>query len=311
MCSEIIALKPDVVITEKGVSDLASHYFVKAGITSVRRIRKTDNLRIGRACGATIASRPDELQETDVGTGCGLFEIKKIGEDYFCFFEEVRRRPAYHAVRSPPLQRAHRPPHPARPLIPAQCTDPKACTILLRGGSKDILNELERNLQDAMQVARNVVFEPKLLPGGGAVEMAISVGLAEQSRTLEGVELWPFKAMGAALEVIPRTLAQNAGADVVRLLTELRAKKANGGNPFLGIDGVKGTLVDMRGEGGVLDPFAVRTQTLKSAVESACLLLRIDDILSGMRNQKYDQQREDKRPAEEQDAEVGGGGERD
>ena len=80
MCSEIIALKPDVVITEKGVSDLASHYFVKAGITSVRRIRKTDNLRIGRACGATIASRPDELQETDVGTGCGLFEIKKIGE---------------------------------------------------------------------------------------------------------------------------------------------------------------------------------------------------------------------------------------
>jgi T-complex protein 1 subunit gamma len=86
MCSEIIALKPDVVVTEKGVSDLASHYFVKAGITAVRRIRKTDNLRIARACGATIASRPDELQEADVGTGCGLFEIRKVGEDYFAFF---------------------------------------------------------------------------------------------------------------------------------------------------------------------------------------------------------------------------------
>ena len=275
MCSEIIRFKPDVVITEKGVSDLASHYFVKAGITSIRRIRKTDNLRIARSCGATIVSRPDELLDTDVGTGCGVFEIKKIGDDYFSFFEE--------------------------------CDNPKACTILLRGGSKDVINELERNLQDAMQVARNVVFEPKLLPGGGAVEMAISVGLAERSRTLEGVELWPFKAMGTALEVIPRTLAQNAGADVVRLLTDLRSKKANGANPYLGIDGIKGTLVDMREEGGVLDPYAVRSQTLKSAVESACLLLRIDDVLTGMRNQKYDQQREDKRPAEEQDAEGGGG----
>ena len=232
-------------------------------------MRKTDNLRIARASGATIVSRPDELQDTDVGTGCGSFAIRKIGEEYFSFFEE--------------------------------CTDPKACTILLRGGSKDILNELERNLQDAMQVARNVVFEPKLLPGGGAVEMAVSVGLAERARTLEGVELWPYKAVGAALEVIPRTLAQNAGADVVRTLTELRAAKAGGANPHLGIDGVKGTLIDMKGPGGVLDPFAVRTQTFKSAIESACLLLRIDDILTGMRNKKHDQQREDKRPAEEQD----------
>jgi T-complex protein 1 subunit gamma len=275
MCSDLIALRPDVVVTEKGVSDLASHYFVKAGITCLRRVKKTDALRIGRACGATVVSRPDELQESDVGTGCRAFDIRKIGEDYFSFFED--------------------------------CADPKACTILLRGGSRDILMELERNLQDAMQVARNVVFEPKLLPGGGAVEMAVSVGLAERSRTLEGVELWPYKAVGVALEVIPRTLAQNAGADVVRTLTELRAAKAGGANPHLGIDGVTGKLVDMKGPGGVLDPFAVRTQTFKSAIESACLLLRIDDILTGMRNQKHDPAgREDKRPAEEQDADGGG-----
>jgi T-complex protein 1 subunit gamma len=120
MCDEILALKPDLVITEKGVSDLASHYFVKAGVTAIRRVRKTDNLRIGRVSGATVVSRPDELQETDVGTGCGLFEIRKIGEEYFMFLE--------------------------------QCKDPKACTILLRGGSKDVLMEFERNLQDAMQV---------------------------------------------------------------------------------------------------------------------------------------------------------------
>lgn len=269
ICSDIIALKPDLVITEKGVSDLASHFFVRAGITAIRRIRKTDNLRVARACGATIVSRPDELTEEHVGKGCGLFEIRKFGDDYFTFLED--------------------------------CKDPKACTILLRGGSKDVLMELERNLQDAMQVARNIMFEPKLLPGGGAVEMSISVGLAELARNIQGAEAWPFRALGEALEVIPRTLAQNAGCDVVRTLTELRAMKANGGNPLMGIDGVKGGIIDMK-EAGILDPFAVRTQTIKAACEAACLLLRIDDILSGIKNKEFDRGGEDKRPQEEKDA---------
>jgi T-complex protein 1 subunit gamma len=156
VCGDIIALKPDIVITEKGVSDLASHFFVKAGITAIRRIRKMDNLRVGRVCGATIVNRTDELTEADVGTACGLFELKKVGEECFMFLEK--------------------------------CKDPKACTIILRGGSKDVLNEFERNLQDAIAVARQVVFEPKLLPGGGATEMAISVALQERARTIEGVE---------------------------------------------------------------------------------------------------------------------------
>lgn len=94
--------------------------------------------------------------------------------------------------------------------------------------------EFERNLQDAMQVARNIIFEPKLLPGGGATEMSLSTALIEKSKTVEGIEAWPFRAMASALEVIPRTLAQNCGADTVRLLTELRAAKANGANPGLG-----------------------------------------------------------------------------
>lgn len=105
-----------------------------------------------------------------------------------------------------------------------ECKEAKACTVLLRGASKDVLNEMERNLHDAMQVARNVVFEPKLLPGGGAVEMAVSVGLVEAAKKLEGVEQWPFQAVGMAMEVIPRTLAQNCGADVVRVMTELRVR---------------------------------------------------------------------------------------
>lgn len=103
-----------------------------------------------------------------------------------------------------------------------ECTTPKACTILLRGPSKDILNEIDRNLADAMSVARNVVFNPTLAPGGGATEMAISVGLQAKARSVVGVEGWPFRAVADAMEVIPRTLVQNSGGNAIRVLTELR-----------------------------------------------------------------------------------------
>merc|ERR1711936_254611 len=142
ICDEITKFKPDLVITEKGVSDLAQHFLSKADITVIRRLRKTDNLRVARACGATIVNRTDEITEDDIGTGAGLFEVRKIGDEYFTFIEE--------------------------------CKDPKACTILLRGASKDILNEVERNLQDALHVARNIFLKPKLVPGGGAVEMEVA-----------------------------------------------------------------------------------------------------------------------------------------
>ncbi len=115
---------------------------LKANITCLRRLRKSDNNRISRACGATVVNRTDEIREEDIGTGCGLFEIRKIGEEFYAFIEK--------------------------------CTNPKACTIILRGASKDVLNEVERNFQDAMNVARNVMIEPFLVPGGGAGEMEIA-----------------------------------------------------------------------------------------------------------------------------------------
>jgi T-complex protein 1 subunit gamma len=115
LCAQILKFKPDLVITEKGLSDLAIHYLSKAGVSAIRRLRKTDNNRIAKACGAVIVNRPEELQESDVGTGAGLFEVKKIGDEFFAFIVD--------------------------------CKDPKACTVLLRGASKDVLNEVERNLQ--------------------------------------------------------------------------------------------------------------------------------------------------------------------
>ncbi|KAG0591232.1 hypothetical protein KC19_1G160300 [Ceratodon purpureus] len=253
LCIQLIKFKPDLVITEKGLSDLASHYLSKAGISAIRRLRKTDNNRIARASGATIAYRPEELQESDVGTGCGLFEVKKIGDEYFSFIVE--------------------------------CKDPKACTVLLRGPSKDLLNEVERNLADAMGVARNVIKDAKLVPGGGASEMAVAAILKKKSMSIEGVEQWPYRAVVQALEVIPRTIAQNCGVNVIRTMTALQAKHANCENPMIGIDGNTGEITDMK-ELGVWDSFGVKLQTFKTAIEAASMLLRIDDIVSGIKKKE-------------------------
>lgn len=131
-----------------------------------------------------------------------------------------------------------------------------------------------------MAVARNVMFDAKLCPGGGALEMGLSVKLKEIAKSIPGVEQGPYKALAEALEVIPRTLVQNCGGNAIKALTNLRAKHVAGAHTW-GIDGVKGTIVDMK-EYGIWEPLAVKTQTIKTAVESACLLLRVDDIVSGV-----------------------------
>jgi len=255
MCKEIIKFKPDLVITEKGLSDYAAHLFVKHNITALRRTKKTDNNRIARACGATICSRTDEIQESDIGTGAGLFEIIKIGDDYFAFITE--------------------------------CKNPKACTILLRGANKDIINEVERNLMDAMNVARNILLEPRLVPGGGAIEMALSQALTLKSSSIEGIQQWIYKDIATSLEVIPTTLAQNCGAKVIKVLTDLRAKHTSDPtkNFTFGIDGNKGVIADMKTL-NIFDPISVKSQIYKSAIESACLLLRVDDIVSGIKKKQ-------------------------
>ena len=253
MCEHILRVKPDIVITEKGVSDIAQHFLLKNGnISCIRRVRKTDNNRISRVTGATIVNRPEELHESDVGTECGLFEVRKIGDDYFTFMTE--------------------------------CKEPKACSIILRGASKDVLNEIERNLADALGVARNVIQNPKLVPGGGALEMELACRLTKLANNVEGIHQWPYKALASALEVIPRTLAQNCGGDVVRMLTELRAKHNTEEGLMFGIDGNTGKIADMK-ENEIWDPCAVKLQSFKTAIESACMLLRIDDIVSGIQKE--------------------------
>eukprot|EP00178_Gracilaria_changii_P003038 TRINITY_DN1443_c0_g1_i2.p1 TRINITY_DN1443_c0_g1~~TRINITY_DN1443_c0_g1_i2.p1 ORF type:complete len:501 (+),score=100.41 TRINITY_DN1443_c0_g1_i2:538-2040(+) len=256
LCKKLLEHKPDLVITEKGASDLALHILSRKGVSVIRRLRKSDNNRVAKACGATVVSRIEELKKIDVGTGAGLFEIKKIGDEYYSFI--------------------------------TGCKDPKACTILLRGGSKDVLMEVERNLDDAMSVARNIFMNSKMVPGGGAIEMAVANRLQTKSKTITGVSQYPYRAVAEALEVIPRTLIENCGGNVIRVLTALRAKHSeteSGESKFWGIDGLKGVATDMR-KLGVWEPLVVKTQTMKTAVEAAAMLLRIDDIVSGLSKKK-------------------------
>jgi len=268
MVNDIVKWKPDLVITEKGISDEAQQIFVRHGITALRRLRKSINNRIAKSTGATIVTRPEELKESDVGTRCKLFSIDKYGDEYYTTIT---------------------------------CENPKACTILLRGASKEILSEIERNLQDALCVTRNIFLNPKMCPGGGATEMALSNFLREKSKTIPGIEQYPYHAVGIAMESIPRTLIQNCGSEVVRTITDLRSQHAGGQNWSLGINGNTGEIVDMKTY-GIWEPYAVKVQTLKTSIECCCMLLKIDEIVSGL-NKKGEKQTQQPTPQPE-DTEV-------
>ncbi|BBG95912.1 DNA glycosylase superfamily protein, partial [Prunus dulcis] len=235
LCVQILKFKPDVVITEKGLSDLACHYFSKAGVSGMRRLRKTDNNRIAKACGAVIVNRPDELQQSDVGTGAGIFEVKKIGDEFFAFIVD--------------------------------CKEPKACT-------------------DAMSVARNILKNPKLGPAGGATQLTVSATLKQKSSSVEGIQKWPYEAAAIAFEAIPRTLAQNCGVNVIRTMTALQGKHANGEKSWIGIDGNTGVITDVKEKKIDMGCLQREGQSFKTAIEAACLLLRIDDIVCGMKKKQ-------------------------
>ncbi|KHN69611.1 subunit gamma of T-complex protein 1 [Ordospora colligata] len=243
MCREILAVNPDIVVCEKGVSDLALSILFENNITGLRRMKKTDMSRLSKVCGARIVNRAEDLDEKHVGTLCGSFEYVKHGEEYYCKF--------------------------------SKCANPKACSVIIRGPTKDILNELERNFMDAVKVAKNIFVSPKLCPGGGAMEMAMARALKE-SIGKDEAETEVFSRMASALAVIPSILLENSGVfNPMEAITVLEQKQKEGS--FYGIDGISGEVVDTRSI--VLEPYAVKSQCIKSAVEAVSQLLRIDGII--------------------------------
>jgi T-complex protein 1 subunit gamma len=250
LCAAIIATGCDIVCAEKGVSDLAQHFLSEAGVTALRRFQKVQLERIAAATGATILTDPRDARPQDLGHKCGLYECRKFQDEWWSFFD--------------------------------QCEDPKACTMLLRGPTKDILGEMFRILDDALKVGRNLLNVPALVPGGGAAEASVSVFLRKKAGELASVEQMAYGAAAVAFEVIPRTLIQNCGEAPMRVLTRLRAIHAGDpGKYAFGVNGFTGAIEDMR-EVGIWDTLAVKAQVYKTAFECAISLLRVDEIVSGL-----------------------------
>ncbi|MFH1821933.1 MAG: thermosome subunit beta [Methanobacteriota archaeon] len=246
MVDKIVATGANVAICQKGIDDLAQHYLSKAGIYAIRRAKKSDMEKLARATGGKVVTNLDDLTVNDLGKA-GLVEEKKIGDDKMTFVEG--------------------------------CKDPKAVSLLIRGGTEHVVDEVERAMHDALSVVSAVIEDKKYTVGGGAPAIELAKRLREYSGTVGGREALAVNAFASAVESIPRTLAENAGLDSIDILVELRAKHEKPDGKNFGVDAYKGKVVDMSKE-GVVEPLRSNSQAIKSASEAAIMILRIDDILA-------------------------------
>jgi thermosome len=245
MVENIVKTGANVVFAQKGIDDLAQHFLAKAGIYTVRRVKKSDMEKLARATGGRIVTSIHELTKDDLGKA-GLVEERKIGDDKMTFVEE--------------------------------CTNPKSVSIILRGGTEHVVDELERAMNDAIRVVGVVVEDKMLVPGGGAPEVELALRLREYAATVGGREQLAIEAFADAMEVIPKTLAENAGLDQIDSLVSLRSQHEKGVKSA-GLDMETGKPVDMLNL-GVVEPLRVKTQAIQSAAEAAVMILRIDDVIA-------------------------------
>ena len=238
----------NVLICQKGIDDVAQHYLAKAGILSVRRVKESDMTKLAKATGARMVTGLDGLTKADLGQA-GLVEERKLEDDKWVFVTD--------------------------------CKNPKAVSILVRGGSQRVVDEAERSIHDAVMVVKDVLENPAIVAGGGAVEEELSYRLMEWSATIQGREQLAAEKFAEALESIPLALAMNAGFDPIDTQVELR-ESHGAGKTWAGVDvlgkGVKDMFVK-----DVIEPASVKEQVIKSATECTCMILRIDDVIAGGR----------------------------
>ncbi|MEM2954400.1 MAG: thermosome subunit beta [Candidatus Nanoarchaeia archaeon] len=245
MVDKIVASGANVVFCQKGIDDLAQHYLAKKGIYAARRIKESDMEALEKATGAKIVANLDDLKPEDLGKA-SIVEERKIHKEAMTFVEG--------------------------------CENPKAITILLRGGTEHVVAEVERAMTDAIGDLAAALTIGRYVVGGGAVEIELARQLRAFSEKFSGREQLAIQAFANALEVIPRTLAENAGLDSIDKLTELKALHDEG-NTSAGLDVFEGKAVNME-EKGVIEPLKIKTQAIKSATEVAMMLLRIDDVIA-------------------------------
>ncbi len=248
MVDKIAAAGANVVVCQKGIDDVAQHFLARRGILAVRRVKRSDIEKVARATGARIITRIEEIAEKDLGRA-RLVEERRVGEDKMVFIEG--------------------------------CENPKAITILIRGGTKRLVDEAERSIKDALNVVRDVLVEPKIVAGGGAPEMEVSLALRDYAKTLPGKEQLAVEKFAEAVEIVPAQLAENAGLDPIEALVNLRAKHKEE-QKWVGVNVFDGKIDDMY-KLDVLEPVLVKKQAIKSAVEAAAMILKIDDIIAASR----------------------------
>ena len=247
MVDKIHKTKANVLICQKGIDDLAQHYLAKHGIMAIRRAKKSDIEALAKATGGRVVSNLDGIGKDDIGFA-GLVEVRKIGDDDMTFVMD--------------------------------CKNPKAVSILVRGGSEHVVDEIDRNLDDAIGVVSLVIRDGKIVTGGGAAEIELALKLRKFAPRIGGREQMAIESFAQAIEVVPNTLAENAGLDVIDTLMGLRkAHTQKGRNPHAGLDAYTGKVVNMRSR-NVVEPLRVKTQALSSATDVATMILRIDDVIA-------------------------------
>jgi len=245
MAEQVADAGADVVFVDGGIDDMAQHYLAQEDIIAVRRVKSSDQSQLARATGATPVSSVDDLTAEDLGVA-GSVAQKEIAGDQRIFVEDV--------------------------------DDAQAVTLILRGGTEHVIDEIDRAIEDSLGVVRTTIEDGKVLAGGGAPEIDLSLALRDYADSVGGREQLAVEAFADALEVIPRTLAENAGLDPIDSLVELRSAH-DGGDTGAGLDAYTGDTIDMDAE-GVYEPLRVKTQAIESATEAAVMLLRIDDVIA-------------------------------
>jgi len=246
MVEKIKASGANVVFCQKGIDDMAQHFLAKEGILAARRVKQSDMEKLARATGGRIVSNLTDLRAQDLGIA-GLVEERKLGEDKMIFVEK--------------------------------CKDPRSVAIIIRAGLERMVDEAERAMTDALSVVSDVIENNKIVAGGGAVEVEVAKELRNYATDIGGREQLAIESFADSIEIIPKTLAENAGLEPIDILVELRAAHGKTGGQDKGINLFTGKVENMRDK-GVVEPVIVKEQAIKSATESATMIIRIDDVIA-------------------------------
>ncbi len=246
MVGKIVDSGANVLVCQKGIDDVAQHFLAKAGVAAIRRAKKSTLEKLAKATGAQIASSLDELSADYIGHA-GTVEEIKIGDDKLVYVRD--------------------------------CKDPKAVSIVIRGGTEHVVDEAERAMHDALSVVRNVVEDTFYVAGGGSTETEVAKRLDDYAGKVKGREQLAIEAFAESLRIVPKTLTENGGHDPIDTMTDLNKEHAGETGIWMGVDVMSGKTTDMM-KAGVIEPVRVKHQAIRSAAEAAQMILRIDDVIA-------------------------------